>query len=196
MFNRTLGFEGPSQLQEQTFVRHIVSEGPVVTTRMMNHAYRQLPGTSVRYMQTGANHKSQQLMQQQQQQQQHMMGQTAMGAGGVSMGTTQGHSSSSTQQFTQGPGTSVRYVLPGSGESQTTTQHYTVKQSSVGRSSVGRSSAGRETSTVVKKQLVSGTEPGSGSRTIRRSYHQVATMEGLTTEDLEKAMQQALPGMM
>ena len=44
---------GPGKLQEQAFVSHVVSEGPVVTTRTINHTYRQLPGTSVRYIRPG-----------------------------------------------------------------------------------------------------------------------------------------------
>lgn len=233
-------FAGPAaQLQEQAFVSHIVSEGPVITRRTVNHSYQLLPGTSVRYLKP-AESGSGTAVQQYAVHQHQPTGRyhshstlTRRRTGGQSQAIAADKSidmlptsEKSDEKMIGGVTTNVQYFKSGdeaaaqkSGPWLNTSQALTgvtqvgyvttgnvempLDQSRLGFTKSGLeplSSSGDVT--VIKKVItespVHGGDTATTTRTVRRSYHQVETLEGLKTEDLNREMermsQEVLPG--
>lgn len=264
----TYHLTGTGHLQEQAFVSHIVSEGPVVTTRTVNHIYRQLPGTSVRYLQPGEGSTTETMSERhtvvKRQSSDPAHATTTIKKMSKLISDTsdppEGYEQSDQAVYKQSPylpsvryaktgvessqylpGTSVRYVKSGNGDDFVTKQQHVMSQlpdsdsskhhetSAIRRVIVDGSrvvesydvgdgklasrqrvlikqadaelSSPAQGLTMVKK-IVTDSPSIDGSkgtvRTVRRSYHQVETLEGLKTEDLSREMEglprPALPG--
>lgn len=169
-------------MQEERYVRQFVTEGPVVRRRLVTHAYQQLPGTSVRYVQPMRGDTSESLQQNQQQVvHQYTVQQQHGGTQGVIPAGAQGYQTSgSTQSYqTSGP---VSQTL-GSQGYQTSGQNVQVRH--VQLPAEGSHSQHGSVTTVTKEMMSGGGSSGMGSGEGHTTRTVTRTVQGIPASTLE-----------